>query len=85
MVNVPVKRRGIGSRHVGIRKTSVSEHVVKHRNRTTVASKPELTLGSGKSMEGTYLLAMWCPVQSRRESDPGFRTELENLVGADKG
>ena len=21
-------------------------------------------------MEGTYLLAMWCPVQSRRESDP---------------
>jgi hypothetical protein len=28
-------------------------------------------------MEGTYLLARRCPVQSRRESDPGFRTELE--------
>jgi hypothetical protein len=36
-------------------------------------------------MEGTYLLAMWCPVQSRRESDPGFRAELENLVGSAKG
>jgi hypothetical protein len=36
-------------------------------------------------MEGTYLLAMRCPVQSRRESDPGFRAELENLVGSVKG
>ena len=36
-------------------------------------------------MEGAYLLAMRCPVQSRRESDPGFRAELENLVGSVKG
>ena len=36
-------------------------------------------------MEGTCLLAMWCPVQSRRESGPGFRTELENLVDPVKG
>ena len=36
-------------------------------------------------MEGTYLLAMRCPVQRRRESNPGFRTELENLAGDDKG
>ncbi len=36
-------------------------------------------------MEGTCLLAMRCPVQSRRESDPGCRTELENLVGDGKG
>jgi hypothetical protein len=36
-------------------------------------------------MEGTYLLAMRCPVQSRRESDPGFRAELEKLVGSAKG
>ena len=50
-----------------------------------VASKPGPTLGSGNSMEGTCLLAMRCPVQSRRESDPGFRTELENLVGSVKG
>jgi hypothetical protein len=36
-------------------------------------------------MEGTYLLAMRCPVQRRREPSPGFRTELENLVGNGKG
>ena len=36
-------------------------------------------------MEGTYLLAMRCPVYRRRDSHPGFRTELENLVGNDKG
>ena len=35
-------------------------------------------------MADTYLLARWCPVQSRRESDPGFRAELENLVGSAK-
>jgi hypothetical protein len=32
-------------------------------------------------MEGTYLRAMRCPVYRRRDSHPGFRTELENLVG----
>jgi len=36
-------------------------------------------------MEGTYLLARRCPVQSRRDSDPGFGAELENLVGSVKG
>ena len=32
-------------------------------------------------MEGTYLLAMRGPVFRRHDSYPGFRTELENLVG----
>jgi hypothetical protein len=36
-------------------------------------------------MAGTYLLAMRGPVQRRRESSLGFRAELENLVGDDKG
>jgi hypothetical protein len=36
-------------------------------------------------MEETYLLAMRCPVYRRRDSHPGFRTELENLNGNDKG
>jgi len=36
-------------------------------------------------MAGTYLLAMRCPVQKGRESSLGFRAELENLVGDDKG
>jgi hypothetical protein len=36
-------------------------------------------------MAGTYLLVMRCPVQKGRESSLGFRAELENLVGEDKG
>ena len=36
-------------------------------------------------MADTYLLAMRCPVYRRRDSHPGFRTELENLVGDAKG
>ena len=36
-------------------------------------------------MEETYLLAMRCPVYRRRDSNPGFRTELENLAGDGKG
>jgi len=47
--------------------------------------KPGFTLGPGSSMAGTYLLAMRCPVQKRRESSLGFRAELENLVGDGKG
>ena len=36
-------------------------------------------------MADTYLLAMRCPVYRQRESQPGFRTELENLAGDGKG
>src|SRR5436305_1189505 len=36
-------------------------------------------------MVDTYLWAMRCPVFRRREPHPGFRTELENLTGDDKG
>ena len=36
-------------------------------------------------MVETYLRAMRCPVPRRRESHPGFRTELENLAGDGKG
>jgi len=32
-----------------------------------------------------YLLAVRCPVYRRRDSDSGFRTELENLIGDAKG
>src|ERR1700686_4742397 len=50
-----------------------------------MASKPESISYSGSSVEGTYLLAMRCPVYKRRDSDSGFRAELENLVGSAKG
>jgi hypothetical protein len=36
-------------------------------------------------MEETYLLAMRCPVYRRRDSNLGFRAELENLAGDGKG
>ena len=36
-------------------------------------------------MEGNHLLAMRGPVYRRHDSYPGFRTELENRVGDDKG
>jgi hypothetical protein len=84
-MNVMVKRRDIDCVMWGSERRTKVNLWVKHRNRTMTASKPGHTLCSGSSMEGTYLLAMRCPVQSRRESDPGFRTELENLVGSVKG
>ena len=36
-------------------------------------------------MEGTYLLAVRCPVYRRHDSYPGFRTELENRIGDENG
>jgi hypothetical protein len=36
-------------------------------------------------MEDAWLLAMRCPVLRQRESNLGFCTELENLVGSVKG
>ena len=36
-------------------------------------------------MEDTYLLTMRCPVYRRRDSHSGSRTELETLIGDDKG
>ena len=47
--------------------------------------EPGLHHCSGMSMEDTCLLAMRCPVYRRRDPDPGFRTELETLVGDGKG
>ena len=40
---------------------------------------------SGSSVEGTYLPTMRCPAYRRHDSYLGFRTELENRVGDDKG
>ena len=37
------------------------------------------------SVEATHLLTTRCPVFRRRESNSGFRMELENLVGIVKG
>ena len=50
-----------------------------------MTSKPELVTCSGKSVAETYLLATRRPVYRGRDSSPGFRMELENLVGDGKG
>src|SRR5437867_13383768 len=68
-----------------MRETSANEPLTTHRNRTRTTSKPECPACSGSSMEETYLLAMRCPGYRRRDSHPGFRTELENLGGNAKG
>jgi hypothetical protein len=84
VVNAMVKRRA-QTRHVRIRETNANEPLTTHRNTTRMTSKPELPAISGKSTEVTYLLAVRCPVHRRRDSNLGFRTELENLVGPVKG
>ena len=50
-----------------------------------MTSKPEFPPCSGKSMEDTCLLTMRCPVYRRRDSNSGFRAELENLVSSVQG
>jgi hypothetical protein len=64
---------------------SANDPLMKRRNITRMAPKPGSSLYPGSSMEGTCLLAMRCPAYRRHDSYPGFRTELENLVGDGKG
>src|SRR6266849_5784495 len=67
-----------------MRETSENEPLMTRRNTSDDIETGE-RLCSGISMVDTYLQAMRCPVLRRRESHPGFRTELENLVGTAKG
>jgi hypothetical protein len=48
-------------------------------------SEPGLPFNSGESMGETCLPLMRCPVYRRRDSNLGFRTELENLADDGKG
>jgi hypothetical protein len=72
-------------RHVRVRETNASEPLMRPRNRSTEGAKTGAPPLSGTSMAGTCLLAMWCPVYRWRDSNLGFRAELENLLGGDKG
>jgi hypothetical protein len=67
-----------------MRETSANEPLRTHRNLSDDIETGECPC-PGKSMAETYVLAMRCPVYRRRESHPGFRTELENLASDDKG
>ena len=68
-----------------MRETSASEPSDQASLIPRMTSKPEPSSCSGKSIEETYLLSVRCPVHRGRDSDSGFHTELENLVGDAKG
>ena len=70
---------------VRVKETSASKLLMRHRNRPTGRIKTGAPPLSGKSMAVTYLLAMRCPVYKQRDFHLGFDTELENLMGGDKG
>jgi hypothetical protein len=78
VVNAMVKRRDLDRVMWGSGRRAKANLWVKHRNRSMAASKPRYTLCLGNSGAGAYLLALWCPVQSRRESDPGFLTKIQS-------
>ena len=85
VMNVMVKRRDIDCVMGGLERRAQANRWIKHRNGTTDDTKTETGSRFGNSTEGACLLAVRCPVQRRRESNLGFRTELENLVGDVKG
>src|SRR5215469_12242494 len=64
---------------------SANDPLRKRRNRSSTTPKPGSPPCPGSSMAGTYLLAMRGPAYRRHDSYVGFRTELENRVGDDKG
>ena len=69
----------------GLERRVQTNLLMTYRNTTRMTSKPELVTCSGNSVAETYLLATRRPVYRGRDSNPGFRTELESLVGDAKG
>ena len=85
VVNVMVKRRDrlITSSKDGRDECKRTADEASLSSQTT--PKPGFAKCPGRSMEDTYLLFMRCPVYRRHDSHSGFRMELENLDGDDKG
>ena len=86
VVNVTEKARPMNRVMWGVGRRAQANLCVKHRKK----SSDDIETGISsrfrdKSIAGTYLLAMRCPVQKRHDPTLGFRTELENLVGDAKG
>ena len=84
----PTRRsKGVTLDHVmwGLERRVQTNLLMTYRNTNRTTSKPELVTCSGNSVAETYLLAARRPVYRRRDSSPGFRMELENLVGDAKG
>src|SRR6516162_6757876 len=84
----PTRRlKGVTLDHVmwGLERRVQTNLLMTYQNTTRMTSKPELVTCSGNSVAETYLLATRRPVYRGRDSNPGFRTELESLVGDAKG
>src|SRR5215471_18682785 len=79
-----VKRRDIDHVRYG-RERRAQANLCRRIETLQMTSKPGLHHCFGKSVAETYVLATRCPVYRRRDSRPGFRTELENLAGDAKG
>jgi hypothetical protein len=60
-------------------------HVRRRIETPRTASKPGYPFDSGNSVEATDLPITRCPVFRSRDSNSGFRMELENLLGGDNG
>jgi hypothetical protein len=72
--------KGIARCQVRIEKMSESEPSMTHRYCLKVLSKPELTIGSGSSRDGTCLRSRRQSVYRRHQLNAGFGMERENLV-----
>ena len=86
VVNVKEKARPMDRVMWGVGRRAQANLCLKHRNRTSDDIETGIcSRFRDKGIAGTYLLAMRCPVQKRRDPPLGFRTELENLGGDAKG
>jgi hypothetical protein len=78
-------RKGIARCQVRIEKMSESEPSMTHRYSLKALPKPELTIGSGSSRDGTCLRSRRQSVYRRHQLNAGFGMERENLVADAKG
>jgi hypothetical protein len=86
VVNVMVKRRGERSRHVWIRETSVSQPLAKaSKSNSDEHQNQSYPLALGTAWRSPTYWPGGVPVHRRRDSNSGFRTELENRAGDGKG
>src|SRR6516225_2279590 len=63
-----------------MRETSASKPLLTHRKPIRRRQNRRRAILPGSAWRVSYLLSMWCPVWSRRDSHSGFRTERENLA-----
>ena len=81
VVNVSAKRRDSDYVKCGLERRAQANFWQSIETELQTTSKPGNTPFFGISAKETYLLFARCPVKRKRDSNPGFRTELEKLTG----